>query len=119
MTSTDSTRVHLRGAAVVAAALMLAALAVAASAAGQPEAARPATDWSGCTAGGAPVTDPPLFGNTGDGFLANRGAFTRIAARGASETVLYGINNRGQIVGGYADAEGRGQGFLLDKGVSP
>ena len=71
-----------------------------------------------CAAGGAPVTSPPLLGNTGDGFLLNRGAFTRVVAPGsASETVLYGINQRGQSVGGYVDADGAVQGFLLAKGV--
>jgi probable HAF family extracellular repeat protein len=45
-----------------------------------------------------------------------RGKFTRIDFPGASLTVASGINNRGQVVGGYLDAEGRPHGFLWDKG---
>jgi hypothetical protein len=36
---------------------------------------------------------------------------------GSKETVLFSINNRGRIVGGYQDAGGTVQHFLLDKGV--
>ena len=32
------------------------------------------------------------------------------------QTLRHGINNRGQVVGGYLDAEGRPHGFLWDKG---
>jgi hypothetical protein len=107
------TTIRRRGPAAVAAVVMLAVLALTA-----PAGAQAAQEWSGCTAGGAPVTSPPLLGNTGDGFLLNRGAYTRIVAPGsASETVLYGINQRGQSVGGYVDADGSVQGFLLAKGV--
>jgi uncharacterized membrane protein len=35
---------------------------------------------------------------------------------GSTETVLIAINNRGRIVGGYVDAAGKSQHFLLDKG---
>jgi probable HAF family extracellular repeat protein len=45
-----------------------------------------------------------------------RGKFTRIDFPGASLTAASGINNRGQVVGGYLDAEGRPHGFLWDKG---
>jgi uncharacterized membrane protein len=104
---------HRGPAAVASAVVMLAVLALA-----TPAGAQAAPEWSGCTAGGVPVTSPPLLGNTGDGFLLNRGAVTRIVAPGsASETVLYGINQRGQSVGGYVDADGAVKGFLLDKGV--
>jgi probable HAF family extracellular repeat protein len=45
------------------------------------------------------------------------GAFTPIDVPDARRTQPFGINNRGQIVGEYADAEGRSHGFLLDNGV--
>jgi len=110
--SLNRTTICRRAPAAVAAAV-LAVFALAASAGAQP-----AQEWAGCTAGGAPVTSPPLLSNTGDGFLLNRGAFTTIVAPGsASETVLYGLNQRGQSVGGYVDADGAVQGFLLAKGV--
>jgi probable HAF family extracellular repeat protein len=51
------------------------------------------------------------------GFLLEDGVFTRIDVPGATETLPQGINDRGQIVGAYADAEGTIHGFLLDKGV--
>jgi uncharacterized membrane protein len=33
---------------------------------------------------------------------------------GAPYTLVHGINNRGQITGGYRDASGRQRGFLRD-----
>ncbi len=43
--------------------------------------------------------------------------YTTIDVPGATLTSASRINNRGQIVGGYVDADGNGHGFLLDKGV--
>jgi hypothetical protein len=40
--------------------------------------------------------------------MLDKGRFTTIAAPGARETLPYGINNRGQIVGGIVGADGRG-----------
>ena len=42
--------------------------------------------------------------------------FSTIDFPGASFTVAFGINNRGEIVGNYGFADGTGHGFLLDKG---
>src|SRR5947208_7390652 len=42
--------------------------------------------------------------------------FSTINFPGASFTVAFGINNRGEIVGNYGFADGTGHGFLLDKG---
>jgi probable HAF family extracellular repeat protein len=52
----------------------------------------------------------------GRGFLLDRGRFTRIDFPGAVNTVARGLNDRGQVVGGYLDADGRFHGFLWDKG---
>jgi hypothetical protein len=40
------------------------------------------------------------------GFLFDNGVYTTIDAPGASTTIPFGINNRGQIVGTYVDAGG-------------
>src|SRR5215475_9539181 len=54
----------------------------------------------------------------GHGFLRGKTGFTTIDAPGAAtETVLFDINNRGQIVGGYIDATEARHSFLLDDGV--
>jgi uncharacterized membrane protein len=55
---------------------------------------------------------------TGHGFLLDRGVFTTIDHPDAvAETAVLGINSRGQIVGGYVDADGTVRSFLLDDGV--
>jgi uncharacterized membrane protein len=55
---------------------------------------------------------------TGHGFLLDKGIFTTIDHPDAvAETAALGINNRGQIVGGYVDVEGTIRSFLLDDGV--
>jgi uncharacterized membrane protein len=54
------------------------------------------------------------------GFLLEDGVFTTIDVPGSSgplETEILGINNRGQMVGTYRDAEDVIHGFLLDDGV--
>jgi uncharacterized membrane protein len=57
----------------------------------------------------------PLIGH---GFLLDKGVFTTIDHPDAvAETTALAINNRGQIVGGYVDAEGTARSFLLDDGV--
>ena len=43
--------------------------------------------------------------------------YTTIDVPGATATSASRINARGQIVGGYVDANGNGHAFLLDKGV--
>ena len=53
----------------------------------------------------------------GPGFLLDRGEFTTIDHPDAVlETAPYGINNRGQIVGGYDTAGFAVHGFVLDRG---
>ena len=55
---------------------------------------------------------------TGHGFLLDKGVFTAIDHPDAvGETAVFGINNRGRIVGAYTDAEGTVRSFLLDDGV--
>ena len=49
--------------------------------------------------------------------LLKNDVFTRIDVPGASETLPQGMNDRGQIVGAYADMSGTIHGFLLDEGV--
>jgi probable HAF family extracellular repeat protein len=44
-------------------------------------------------------------------------ASSRIAVPGAVRTQPFGINNHGQIVGAYVDAESRSHGFLLQNGI--
>jgi uncharacterized membrane protein len=96
--------------ATILAALMLAALAVAGPASAQvtPPAEEPPP--VSC------IPDDPV-GPLGPGYLLERGEFTTIDHPDATlETVPFGINNRGQIVGGY-DAPGFIiRGFLLDRG---
>jgi hypothetical protein len=54
----------------------------------------------------------------GHGFLLDGDVFSTIDHRDAvDETAVFGINSRGQIVGGYVDAEGTVRSFLLDDGV--
>src|SRR5262245_15466612 len=49
------------------------------------------------------------------GFLLDRGRYVPIEhPAAATQTLAFGINNRGQIVGLYDDAEGRSHGFLRD-----
>jgi hypothetical protein len=48
---------------------------------------------------------------------SGRGVYTRLrAVAGAAVTTHLGINNRGQITGGFYDAVGRPHGFLRDRG---
>ena len=66
----------------------------------------------------APSDDSDAVPLTGHGFLLDKGVFTTIDHPDAvGETAATGINNRGQIVGAYIDAEGTIHGFLLDDGV--
>lgn len=66
-------------------------------------------------------TTPPACsavpGNrTARGFLLHKGKFTTIQFPGALETRAFKINPRGQIVGGYLDANATSHLFLLSKG---
>jgi hypothetical protein len=89
-----------RGVAIALAVLAgLVGLATTAAAEASP-AARPALN--------APRTQFP-------GFLLDRGRYVPIEhPASATQTLAFGINNHGQIVGLYDDAEGRSHGFLRD-----
>jgi uncharacterized membrane protein len=52
----------------------------------------------------------------GQGYLLDRGRFTPVAVPGATGTLPFDVNDRGQIVGAYDDPQGRTHGFLLDRG---
>jgi uncharacterized membrane protein len=60
----------------------------------------------------------PVTGETGPvhGFLWDRGCYKRFDVPGATTTGPYEINNRGQIVGNYADAKGAQHGFVMRGG---
>ena len=53
----------------------------------------------------------------GHGFRLANGIYQTIDGPGASLTVPFDINDRGQVVGSYLDAAGKPQGFRLDDGV--
>jgi probable HAF family extracellular repeat protein len=93
------TRIQRRAAIAVAVLAGLVGLAIDASAEASPV-TKPALN--------APRTQFP-------GFLLDRGRYVPIEhPRSVTQTVAFGINNWGQIVGGYDDAEGRSHGFLRD-----
>jgi probable HAF family extracellular repeat protein len=50
------------------------------------------------------------------GGAAEARCHTRIAVPGARTTTAVGINNRGQVVGQYLDANGRYHGYLWERG---
>jgi probable HAF family extracellular repeat protein len=50
------------------------------------------------------------------GFIWERGRFITLDVPDATLTQAFGINNRGQIVGGYRDTNGHPHGFLLSHG---
>ncbi|HUL71374.1 MAG TPA: hypothetical protein VLT17_14190 [Gemmatimonadales bacterium] len=61
--------------------------------------------------------DASSCGSTLDGhhgFLIRGRTFRTVDIPGATTTFAFGINDRGQIVGGYADAQGMFHAFLLD-----
>jgi hypothetical protein len=106
MTSPESTPTRRWRILAPAATLLLAALVVAG-----PVTARAAEPPPVSCIADNPV-DP-----LGPGFLLDRGKFTTIDHPDAVlETAPYGINNRGQIVGGYDTAGFVIHGFLLDRG---
>jgi uncharacterized membrane protein len=56
-------------------------------------------------------------GVRGHGFVLDNRVFTTLDAPGTGAfTVTFGINDSGQTVGGYVDAQGTLHGFLLDRG---
>ena len=48
-------------------------------------------------------------------FLWDGGDYETIDVPGASATAVYGINNRGRMVGSYRDTAGASHGFLRDR----
>ena len=64
--------------------------------------------------GTAPNPDGTIPAGTVHGFVWERGRFTSFDVPGSIYTQAFGINNRGQITGGYRDASGRQRGFLRD-----
>jgi uncharacterized membrane protein len=68
------------------------------------------------TGGAGDDGDPAVL--IGHGFLLDRDVFTTIDhPEAVDETAVLGINRRGEMVGGYVDAEGTVRSFLLDDGV--
>ena len=66
----------------------------------------------------AVLTRPEPDGLATHGFLRDSsGAFTTIDVPGATVTGFSGINDRGQMIGAYVDANGTPHAFLLDNGV--
>jgi probable HAF family extracellular repeat protein len=110
MSSPISTSIRRRLAAIVAGAVVFAALAVANS---QPASAAPPPKASIGSSKGSSIRSP--------GFLLDNGRYTTIQARGArTHTYAHGINNRGQIAGGFDDPsfdgpDGRGHGSIREK----
>jgi uncharacterized membrane protein len=64
---------------------------------------------------GPDATVNPVTGETGPihGFLWENGRYTKFDVPGATTTAPYEINNRGQIVGNYADANEAQHGFVM------
>jgi uncharacterized membrane protein len=65
--------------------------------------------------GAAPNPDGTVPRGAVHGFMWEDGRFRTFDVPGSTYTQAYGINNRGQIVGGYRDTSGRQHGFLLDR----
>jgi uncharacterized membrane protein len=85
-------------------------------AASQPETMAPAGMMQMMMGGAGNGSDAAAL--RGHGFLLDREVFTTIDHPDAvDETAVLGINSRGQIVGGYVDAEGTVRSFLLDDGI--
>ena len=49
--------------------------------------------------------------------MRSKGAYTTLDVPDAALTVAEGINNRGEIVGLYVDADGNQHGFVFNNGV--
>jgi len=64
--------------------------------------------------GASPNPDGTLPRNAVHGFVWERGRFTTLDVPGSIYTQAYGINDHGQITGGYYDRSGQQHGFLRD-----
>jgi hypothetical protein len=104
--------------AAFAAAVVVAGLAVAGSVPARAAASTTAPTPRACVPG--KIVDFCRAVPPGPGFRLANGVFTTIDGPGASLTVPYRSNNRGQVVGAYVVADGtpggRTHGFVLDNG---
>lgn len=66
--------------------------------------------------GAVPNPDGAAPPGTVHGYLWDQGRMTRLDVPGSIWTQPFGINDRGQISGGYYDAEGKQHGFLFERG---
>jgi uncharacterized membrane protein len=67
-------------------------------------------------AGAMPNPDGTIPQGVGHGFVWHKGRYTTFDPAGSVYTVTTGCNDRGQIIGGYQDAQGKEHGFLLTRG---
>jgi hypothetical protein len=67
-------------------------------------------------AGAVPNPDGTVPANAVHGYRWDKGRMRRLDVPGSIWTQPFGINDRGQISGGYYDAAGRQHGFVLDRG---
>jgi hypothetical protein len=113
MASVDRTHVRRRLTVAIAAAAAVAALTLAGAAPvrAQAPSCTPGLLFDFCSDVPATLT-----------FVLDKGVYATLAAPGASATLPFGINNRGQIVGAYVDPDGGTaggftHGFLFEDGV--
>ena len=101
---------HRRCGTAVVVSLVVVALSLAA--------ASPAASGPRPPQGSSPPDEPAVLGFAagGQGYLLDDGRFRPIAVPGATGTLPFGINDRGEIVGTYDDAEGRSHGFVWERG---
>jgi hypothetical protein len=67
-------------------------------------------------AGAVPNPDGTVPANAVHGYLWDKGRMRRLDVPRSIWTQPFGINDRGQISGGYYDAAGRQHGFVLERG---
>jgi uncharacterized membrane protein len=60
-----------------------------------------------------------LWGGWPHSAVADSFSFTILDVPGSRDTQAYGINDRGQIVGAFIDAEGRRHGFIATEVPEP
>jgi uncharacterized membrane protein len=97
MTWRTGTGVRLGGVAATALAMLLALLTVATTVPAESATARPTTASS-------------------KNFLLRKGVLRPLGdIRGSMSTAYFGVNNKGETVGAYSDADGTPHGFLRDK----
>ena len=109
-----------RGRVAIAAAVVVAGFAVAGSVAAQATASMTAPAARACVPG--KIVDFCRAVPPADGFRLDKGTYETIAFPGASLTVPYRSNNRGQVVGAYILPDGtpggRTHGFVYERAAS-